>query len=157
MSGGEGEFILLVKINDRIVQASDSTTQTVHLGRSCTWSVVCRLVMVAGEGETTTVAFSTTERQPHPQQPSQGDAKHPSGRPRKSTSGRPRQHAGPDVAARVVIGARCQKADGSASGGIAPSCPVDPGEGSQATVHSPTVDFGDVSVDFGEPDKTENQ
>jgi hypothetical protein len=45
--------------------------------RSCTWSVVCRLVMVAGEGETTTVPFSTTERQPHPQQPSRGDAKHP--------------------------------------------------------------------------------
>lgn len=80
-----------------------------------------------------------------------------SGRPRKSTSGRPRQHAGPDVAAREVISVRCQKADGSASGGIAPSRPVDPGEASQATVHSPTVDFGDVSVDFGEPDKTENQ
>ena len=59
---GGREFILLVKINDRIVQASDSTTQTVHLDALTLGPVVCRLVIVAGEGETATVAFSTTER-----------------------------------------------------------------------------------------------
>ena len=61
---------------DQRAHCSDGTTHTVHLD-ALPWSVVCRLVMVAGEGETTTVAFSTTERQPHPQQPSRGDAKHP--------------------------------------------------------------------------------